>query len=256
MKNRSVNRLSRAAGLTRREPPQPQLPAGQRLYAIGDIHGCLQELRQILNEVRYDSEDVEGETHIIFLGDYIDRGPDSKGVIETLRSVARDFPVTCLLGNHDQTLLDFLETPAVFRDWRCFGAPETLLSYGVQPPRFDDAAAFAQTRDDLVAALPPEHVIFLKNLKHSVTFGDYFFVHAGVRPGIPLDRQDEQDLLWIREEFLNSRTDFGRVVVHGHTPSEKPVRKANRIGIDTGAYATGRLTAAVLERSSCRFIET
>ena len=130
------------------------------------------------------------------------------------------------------------------------------MSYGVEPPRFDDESAFAEARDNLHGAMPPAHIGFLKGLELSANIGDYFFVHAGVRPGIPLDRQEPQDLLWIRDEFLDSRDNFGSVIVHGHTPSEHPTRKPNRIGIDTGAYATGQLTTAVLEQNTCRFMHT
>jgi serine/threonine protein phosphatase 1 len=152
--------------------------------------------------------------------------------------------------------LDFIADAKFYRTWKPFGAPETLLSYGVKPPRFDDDAEFEEARADFVRKCPSAHVEFLSSLPYSYSIGGYFFSHAGARPGIPLDEQDPHDLLWIRDEFLSSRASFGKVVVYGHTPVETPARRSNRIGIDTGAYATDRLTAAVLERNECRFLST
>jgi serine/threonine protein phosphatase 1 len=229
-------------------------PENMRIYAVGDVHGCLPQLERLLESIGRDVKDWKGLRRLVFLGDYIDRGPDSKGVVERLRSSFESFETSFLLGNHDQTLLDFLDDPSVFRAWRDYGARETLMSYGVVPPRFDDDDAFVKTRDALRDALPAEHEVFLRGLELSVSHGDYCFVHAGVRPGVALEKQAREDLLWIRDEFLLSSTDFGKVVVHGHTPTQDPVRRKNRIGVDTGAYATGRLTCAVLEGTSVRFL--
>ncbi len=193
---------------------------------------------------------------LVFIGDYVDRGHDSKAVVEQLVNLPSDFVVHFLRGNHDQALLDFLTDPSSFPSWKDYGAEETLASYGVPPPASEDEAALRQTRDRLQAALPANHRSFFETLKLSETIGDYFFAHAGVRPGTPLDRQEERDLMWIRDEFLNSRDEFGKIVVHGHTPTNAPVVRRNRIGIDTGAYLTGRLTALVLEGKRRRFLRT
>jgi len=232
------------------------VPEGIRVYAVGDIHGCASQLDSLLEAIEADAAGWPSEKHLIFLGDYCDRGPDSKGVIDRLLSPRANF-VTChLRGNHDQVILDFLEDPSIYRSWRGFGAQETLMSYGVSPPRFDDDGAFAVARDRFAAALPPSHLRFLRNLQYSARIGDYFFVHAGVRPGVKLEDQTPEDLLWIRDEFLMSTNNFGAVVVHGHTPGDRPLRRENRIALDTGVYATGHLAAVVLDGVSCRFLVT
>ena len=227
-----------------------------RVYAVGDIHGCLIELNSLLATILNDAAGYDGERQLVFLGDYVDRGPDSKGVLNRLLSPEEGFIAHYILGNHDQTLLDFLENPSLFRDWRDFGGRETLMSYGVTPPRFDNEEAYSQARDKLRSAMPQSHLDFLRSLQYSVTIGSYHFVHAGVRPGVLLDRQAPEDLLWIRDEFLLSNTDHGKTIVHGHTPMEEPVKLSNRISVDTGVYATGKLTAAVLEGAECRFLST
>jgi serine/threonine protein phosphatase 1 len=226
-----------------------------RIYAIGDIHGCDDLLSRLLQSVRADADEDKTAKSLVFLGDYVDRGPTSKAVIERLCSLhLPGWQVVFLRGNHDQTVLDFLDDPTVYRVWKGFGAAETLLSYGVLPPRFDAEDAFRAARDQLAAVLPPAHLEFLRALKLFHVVGDYAFVHAGLRPGIALERQSPEDLMWIRDEFLYSDRNLGKVVVHGHTPTERPVRRSNRIGVDTGGYATGCLTAVVLEGEDCRFI--
>ena len=248
--------LAKLFGFVSRKRELRSVPDGVRVYAIGDIHGCSEQLDRLMAMIR-DDHGADGlEPWLVFLGDYVDRGPDSKGVIERLLLAPEGFNLVCLLGNHDQTLLDFLEDSTVYRSWRGFGAPETLLSYGVLPPRFDDERDFVTAQIQLARALPQSHLVFLQNLQNSVAIGGYFFVHAGARPGIALDKQVSQDMLWIRDEFLGSNYDFGKTVVHGHTPLPEAVRRANRISVDTGAYATGRLTAAVLEGETCRFLST
>jgi len=233
------------------------VPPGARVYAVGDIHGRLDLLDTIQEKIVRDSESAAGERVIVYLGDYIDRGADSKGVIDRLLAgPGSGFTTRHLRGNHDQSLLDFLDEPGHYRMWKDYGARETLLSYGVLPPRGEGDAVLAKARDDLASALPESHLEFIQGLELSVTIGDYFFVHAGVRPGLPLSKQSPQDLMWIREEFLTSSTDFGKVVVHGHSPSPMPVKRSNRIGVDTGAYATGRLSCVVLEGTECRFLQT
>ena len=243
--------------LSRPERRTAALPVGLRVYAVGDIHGRLDLLDALHDLIEKDSRDGPNDRILIYVGDYIDRGPDSKGVIDRLLAPPLDgFSTRHLRGNHDQSLLDFLDDPMHFRLWKDYGARETLQSYGVSPPRFDKPDAFATARDELEQALPAAHLNFLNGLKLSTEVGDYFFAHAGVRPGLPLAKQAPDDLMWIREEFLYSNSDFGKVVVHGHTPSPEPQKRHNRIGIDTGAYATGRLTCVVLEGQECRFLST
>ena len=226
----------------------PQLPQGLRVYAIGDIHGRADLLQSLF--ARIDATlrgfPIDQSIHV-FLGDYIDRGPNSREVIETLLTRRRQHSSVFLKGNHESYATQFLNDPGMLPEWIAAGGTSTLLSYGVCPPtrrkpqRDDDvAAAFRQ-------ALPESHRRFMAGLAISFTCGGYFFTHAGVRPGIALDRQHEHDLLWIREAFLLHDQDFGKVVVHGHTPSETVDIRCNRINVDTGAYATGRLSCLVLQ---------
>lgn len=240
-------------------PPQRMaaIPEGDLVYAIGDVHGRLDLLKKLWAMIEIDAKGSDSHKTVVFVGDYVDRGPDSKGVIDFLLHLElanSDF--VFLRGNHDQSILDFIADSSFYRSWRLFGAPETLVSYGVKPPRFDDDQSFERARQEFVRQCPAEHVKFLQALRHSYSLGDYFFAHAGIRPGIAIEDQDPQDLLWIRDEFLNSKLPSGQVVVHGHTPEEVPKRRTYRIGIDTGAYATGKLTALVLEQTSHRFIST
>jgi len=214
-------------------------------------------LLDLLHEqIERDAQGSGSEKHVVYLGDYIDRGPDSKGVIDrVMNRVPQGFRAHYIKGNHDAALLDFLEDPESYRGWRSFGAGDTLISYGVRPPLFDAVEQMVAARDLLKKALPPEHLAFFHELELKVTLGDYLFVHAGVRPGVSLDGQIEEDLLWIREDFLSSTLSHGKVVVHGHTPLSSPARTHNRISVDTGAYATGILSCAVLEGETCRFLQ-
>lgn len=239
-----------------KEDFKPTVPPGCRVYAVGDVHGRSDLLDQLIGLIQKDAAGRAGKTVLVFVGDYVDRGRDSKGVIELLLKLPEDFEAHFLRGNHDQILLEFLEEPATYRVWRDFGAVETLLSYDVRPPLDDTDAALGEARDRFNDALPRSHRQFLQRLGLSCEIGDYFFSHAGVRAGVSLAEQKPQDLLWIRDEFLRSKADFGKIVVHGHTPTALPVKRRNRIGIDTGAYFSGRLTAAVLEGASCRFIRS
>jgi serine/threonine protein phosphatase 1 len=240
----------------RREIAPATIPDGQRVYAVGDIHGRLDLLEKLWAMIEADAANTGLRKTVVFVGDYVDRGRHSKGVIDFLLKIKQDADVVCLRGNHDQAVLDFITDPKFYRTWKPFGAPETLLSYGVKPPRFDDEAEFEKARDEFVANCPQAHFEFLQSLPYSYELGGYFFVHAGVRPGVPLEEQDPQDMLWIREDFLFSRAEFEKVVVYGHTPVEQAGRRGPRLSIDTGAYATGRLSAAVLEGQSCRFLTT
>jgi serine/threonine protein phosphatase 1 len=185
------------------------------------------------------------------LGDYIDRGPDSPEVLESLIALRGrpDLAIRLLKGNHEQAMLDFLQEPSRGSQWFAFGGLETLLSYGVWPPApAEGSMGLLRVRDDLRARLPPAHLRLLAGLELIITVGDYAFVHAGVRPGRPLEAQDETDLIWIREPFLGHREPFGKTIVHGHTwTGPEPQLMTNRIGLDTGAFATGVLTAARIE---------
>jgi serine/threonine protein phosphatase 1 len=200
---------------------------------------------------------VERRT-LIFLGDYVDRGPDSRGVVERLiGDLPEGFETHFLKGNHEAILLDFLAEPWRLDHWLLNGGDATMESYGVDTARLARLGAPPEIwRNAFAEALPDAHLRFLKRLKLSVSFGDYLFVHAGVRPGVPLSAQLEADLVWIRGPFLNHSEPFGKVVVHGHTPDREPVMRPNRIGIDTGAVFTGRLTALRLQGSALDFLQT
>jgi serine/threonine protein phosphatase 1 len=226
-----------------------------RLYVIGDIHGRSDLLDSIIAEINreLDARPPAGALTVT-LGDYIDRGPDSRGVLDRL--TRRAFPTrhVALKGNHEELFQAFLIDPAVGAQWRHLGGLETLHSYGVAVDELMRGRGFEAASTALRHAVPEEHLRFLSALQLSASVSRYFFCHAGVKPGIPLDRQQAGDLLWIRDEFLNSKSNFGKIVVHGHSPVEQPEILPNRINLDTGAFATGRLTCLVLERDARRFI--
>lgn len=232
------------------------LPPGLRIYAIGDVHGRDDLLAAAHDRLAADLADRPIADHrVIHMGDYVDRGAESAAVIDRL--VARqDAPETiCLKGNHEDMLETFLATPIEgAADFLGNGGIETLASYGVaaQPEVGPDAAV--ALRDAFVDALPEAHRRFLAGLIYSASFGDYFFCHAGIRPGIPLDRQDPDDLIWIRGSFHRDTGDHGKVIVHAHTPVAEPEIRPNRINIDTGAWYSGRLTCLVLEGTDYRFV--
>lgn len=240
--------------------PPPHVPQGRRVYAVGDVHGRADLLIRLLTTLREDIArgEFEGRPILIFLGDYVDRGFQSKEVINVLLGdMLSPFETYFLKGNHEQAMLQFLGDPGIGPRWAEYGGAETLVSYGVQPPRTRTSLEeWQQASDELNAALPADHLHFLSNLDLTVRIGDYVFVHAGVRPGVPLDQQTEHDLLWIREEFLGDRKPLEAVIVHGHTPATGPYRDARRIGLDTGAYLSGKLTAARFEHESVEFITT
>lgn len=190
----------------------------------------------------------------VTVGDYVDRGPDSRGVIERLTRNPFRTPFVALRGNHESIFEEFLRDPSIADYWRRLGGLETLHSYGVDVAPLMRGRGHEEAAAALRAALPQSHVTFLASLRLTHSVGRYFLCHAGVRPGVPLARQREEDLLWIREEFLDSRADFGKVVVHGHTPCEAPELRPNRINVDTGAFMSGQLTCAVLEDEGVRFL--
>ncbi len=238
----------------------PRVPGGRRIYAIGDIHGRADLLQRLLVDLNADAAmgGYEGKPILVLLGDYIDRGFQSKEVINILLGEAvSPFETYFLKGNHESAMLQFLDDPSIGPRWAEFGGIETLVSYGVKPPRNRTSAEeWDRASHELRNVIPAAHRAFLNSLDLSVRIGDYVFVHAGVRPTVALADQSEQDLLWIRDEFLNDRRQLEAVVVHGHTPISKPHRDFRRIGIDTGAYLTGRLTAARFQHEQVDFLTT
>jgi len=249
------------------------VPAGKRIYAIGDIHGRRDMLDALLERIR---ADIEGaglsretfaadtgappkpgsgpEPQLIFLGDYVDRGADSRGVIDRLLALREAHPGSVFLkGNHEAIMLDFLSDPEDLTQWLDWGGEETLASYGVDPASGFSPAELAR---EVSARMPAAHRAFIDGLKLYHIEGDYLFVHAGLRPGTPLKDQTEADLIWIRKRFHNAAPEErpDKVVVHGHTPEVKPVDAGWRIGIDTGACYGGMLTAVVLEGTTRRFL--
>jgi serine/threonine protein phosphatase 1 len=246
--------------ISRTPPPRVErVPAGVRVYAVGDVHGRLDLLEDLLARIaaddaaRGDGVDVQ----LIFLGDLIDRGPDSRGVVERLLAFSRaGGKARFLMGNHEQVFLRALEgDQRALRFLVRIGGRETLKSYGIgdedyKTLDFDQLAALAAEK------VPAEHRAFLAGFEDMIALGDYLFVHAGIRPGVAIDAQENNDLYWIREEFLSHRESFGPIVVHGHSITEEIDVRTNRIGIDTGAFATGRLTAIGLEGEERWFLST
>jgi len=236
----------------------PRLDPGLRIYAVGDIHGRLDKLMELQDLIRRDlTRDPPDQSIVIYLGDYIDRGPDSKGVISQLADGGGpgDEQI-CLPGNHEALMLEFLSDLRTAHVWLRNGGEATLRSYGVTPPDPEDPVDLRRAQIDLALAMPASHREFLRKLVLFRKFGDYLFVHAGIRPGVPLEKQRRDDLIWIRGTFLDSAQDHGMVVVHGHTITGMPEFWGNRIGIDTGAYDTGRLTALILEESRQLILQT
>jgi serine/threonine protein phosphatase 1 len=232
----------------RAQRPRPRLPDGVRIYAVGDVHGRADLLDQVLSRI---DADLAGDPNCrpvqVFLGDYVDRGPSSCGVLDRLIKRSRTHEIVCLKGNHESYVLEFLRNPAILDDWRMFGGLQTLQSYGLRPSLNADSTEQVELAMALDASLPNHHRAFLGSLSPSFICGDFFFVHAGVKPGIQLEQQQEEDLLWIRDDFLLCEEDFGKMIVHGHTPVRDPDIRHNRINIDTGAYTTGRLTCLIIE---------
>ncbi|MEM7212548.1 MAG: metallophosphoesterase [Pseudomonadota bacterium] len=233
--------------------PDARTPDGLRIYAIGDVHGCFELLEEVHGWIDADLERVQpADWRIIHLGDYIDRGPKPAEVLEFLIERSDNPRVLSLRGNHDHYLIDFIDDPQTpYLDrWLTYGGAETFGGYEIDPglsavPVYDPMRA--EIHDAVLEAVPPEHVEFLRRCSQSLRFGDYFFAHAGVKPSVALEHQAKWELMWMREPFLSSDADFGAVVVHGHTISELPQIRRNRIGIDTGAVFTGRLTCLVLD---------
>jgi serine/threonine protein phosphatase 1 len=233
----------------------PSVPSDCRVYAIGDVHGQLRQLKSAVERIRGDARrntTVGSRTIVIFLGDYVDRGEESAAVLDFLSTpLGEEAEWIFLSGNHEAAMLAFLDDPVRNAAWLGFGGIETLASYGILAPAAPASArSLRACRDLLNEGLPPTHLAFLRSLRDRFVCGDYIFVHAGLRPGIPLDRQNTEDLLWIREDFINKPMWHGKCVVHGHTIVKEAEIEPWRIGIDTGAYAGGPLTCLVLEGQS------
>lgn len=234
---------------------RPGLPAGQRVYAIGDIHGRLDLFEALVAAI--DADDSAGapaDSTVILLGDLVDRGPESAGVIALSRAWRQRRCVRILAGNHEEMFLRSFHSPEVFRHFLRHGGRETVLSYGVDRARFAQAD-LDEAQAMMNAAVPAEDIDFLESFEDMINMGDYLFVHAGIDPQVPIAEQKVHDLRWIREPFLSHPEMHDLVVVHGHTISDSPEDCGNRIGIDTGAFMTGRLTALVLEGTRRRYID-
>ena len=244
--------------VSRKAPAPPSGATNRRAYVVGDVHGRLDLLESLLDKIHTDIEHREVlDTLLVFVGDLIDRGPNSAQVVERLRTYghAGVRPIF-ILGNHEEILLRIVEGDAsLIPNWMTFGGAECFKSYGGDPDvllGLSSEKAVAAVR----AAVPPEHIEFLNGFADTCRFGDYLFVHAGIRPGIALEEQQQSDLRWIREPFLLDDTEHGFVVVHGHTIRQEVEEKRNRIGIDTGAFTTGVLTALAIEGNDRWFIDT
>ena len=227
-------------------------PSDTRIYAVGDIHGRADLLSEIIARI---DDDIRrrpiAHTIEVYLGDYVDRGPQSKTVIDllTVRLVANG--AVCLRGNHEAVMEGFLQDPAILEYWLPLGGMQTLASYGIE--LHENETAFSLHRRFL-DAFPRAHELFMQCLRNQFSCGDFLFVHAGIRPGVPLDDQDPNDLIWIRDEFLDDTRSHKRFIVHGHTPVPHPEIRRNRINIDTAAWRTGALTCAAIEGSTILFL--
>ena len=236
---------------------RPSLSAELRIYAIGDIHGRLDLLNELLARI---SSDIAlrptARPLYVFLGDYIDRGSASRETIDRLIEHGKTHESVFLKGNHELIAIKCLSDRGLFDQWLRLGGLETLVSYGVPAETLANGKQIAELQSAFHGALPQAHFRFFRDLKNSFECGDFFFAHAGVKPNVELSRQKENDLLWIRGEFLTSKDDFGKIVVHGHTPTREIEVGPNRINIDTGAFATGRLSCLVLEGEELSVIDT
>lgn len=237
----------------RKKQPAPRTEPGQRIYAIGDIHGRIDLFAALMDMIVADAASVADRSPVLIcLGDYIDRGPASDRIIESLIGPPPDgFQTHYLMGNHEDMMLQFIDGTGSADVWLNNGGEQTLAAYdcaGVEDP--------ALIRQKLRANVPARHLAFLRSLKSHRQEGGYLFVHAGIRPGVAIDLQSDTDMMWIREAFLKSGEDFGKIVVHGHTVRPEPEIRANRIGIDTGAWRTGVLTCLVLDGEERKFLST
>ncbi len=229
------------------------------IYAIGDIHGRVDLLDPLIMQIIKNAahrRNAERQT-IVFLGDYVDRGPASREVVNILLyGIPDTFETIFLRGNHEEMLLEFVENPDILEAWKGCGGGQTIESYGrIRPDPNAPLTSNFDVWERFRSTLPHEHLAFFRGLELAATFGDYFFVHAGLKPGVSFAKQRPSDMLWIRDEFLNSSANFGKIVVHGHTPTNEIDVRRNRIGIDTGAFATNILTCLVLQGESQSYIQ-
>jgi len=250
--------INMLTGRRNNTPVEPRVPEGNRLYVIGDIHGRIDLLQQIHNKIQQDAANYPGSKHLIYLGDYIDRGDHSKDVIDLLlEQPLPGFEAIYLRGNHEQPMLDFLQAAEVGHSWFNYGGLATLVSYNVKynkiPTRKND---FEDIQINLKERVPHAHINFLEKTEFSHTTGNYYFVHAGIKPKVALKYQLPEDQLWVREDFVSYNKPHEKIIVHGHTITDEPDLQTNRIGIDTGAYITGKLTCLVLENTTQRILQT
>jgi serine/threonine protein phosphatase 1 len=249
--------LKRFFGRPARVGPVYSLGAGKRVYAVGDIHGRLDLLNALLSKIEADRERAPDlEHHLVLLGDYIDRGPESAGVIDRIMGLASSEPhLTLLMGNHEDMMLRAIDGDRnQLKLWARNGGRETVLSYGMDETVYDhaDFDALAEILTDFV---PSDHLAFLRQLRVSCAMDGYLFVHAGIHPDVPLDEQTAADQMWIRTRFLENEGDHGAMIVHGHCVTDDVDIRHNRIGVDTGAYMSNRLSAIVLEGESRRVLD-
>ncbi len=237
------------------ERPLPAVPPGTRWYAVGDVHGRLDLFEELIAAIESDDREAPAaDTTVVLLGDLVDRGPDSAGVVARARAWQAERRVRLLAGNHEEMFLYALGDVAVLRHFLRHGGRQTALSYGI-PREAYDSATMEELQAKLAVAVPREDLTFLSSAKNYLVAGDYLFVHAGIAPDVPLEEQEEHHLRWIREPFLDHEAPHERFVVHGHTITDGIDERANRIGIDTGAYKSGCLTALVLEGTTRRVIQ-
>jgi len=238
-------------------PSKPAAPPGQRVYAVGDVHGRIDLLDRLLQMLERDNAQRDpAQTTIVFLGDLIDRGPASREVVERVRIGVDWAKTTALMGNHEAVMLEALDGKSeTLERWLRFGGLATLESWGL-PGQFVEQSTRREILCALRDAVTPDERGWLGRLRTSLRIGDYYFVHAGIRPGVPLDKQSDDDRLWVREEFLESRKFHGAMIVHGHSIHATVEERHNRIGLDTGAYASNCLTAMGLEKTDRWYLDT
>lgn len=245
-----VNILKR--GLRRQNP---RIPAGLRFYVIGDVHGRVDALRDVFSRIDADRTRSSTVRPVqLFLGDYVDRGPASREVLDLLSMRLMSHEMVLLRGNHEVMFHEFFSNPVLIDNWRQYGGLQTLISYGLKPSIKPSPAEAVELSQNLAIKVPRLHRQLISKMPSSFTCGDFYFVHAGVRPGTPLKEQKDEDLLWIREDFLLYERDFEKFIVHGHTPVLKPDVRSNRINLDVGAYATGNLACLVIDGETIDFI--